>query len=71
MRNTDSSGGSLLQSERHQDAVTDVDQDCLLSGDVPQQIYLAQVGTLRVLDIGCCLSCLMRLSLCDIELVLG
>ena len=71
MRNTDSSGGSLLQSERHQDAVTDVDQESMLSGDVPQQIYLAQVGTLRILDIECCFSCLMLLSLCDIELVLG
>ncbi|KAJ6399345.1 hypothetical protein OIU77_019983 [Salix suchowensis] len=50
MRNTDSSGGSLLQSERHQDAVTDVDQDCLLSGDVPQQIYLAQVPIMNSED---------------------
>lgn len=50
MRNTDSSGGSLLQSERHQDAVTDVDQESMLSGDVPQQIYLAQVPIMNSED---------------------
>ncbi|KAJ6920530.1 hypothetical protein NC651_014196 [Populus alba x Populus x berolinensis] len=50
MLNTDSSGGSLLQSERHQDAVTDVDQESMLSGDVPQQIYLAQVPIMNSED---------------------
>lgn len=50
MRNTDSSGGSLLQSERHHDAVTDVDQESMLSGDVPQQIYLAQVPIMNSED---------------------
>ncbi|KAH8509314.1 hypothetical protein Peur_051125 [Populus x canadensis] len=49
-RNTDSSGGSLLQLERHHDAVTDVDQETMLSGDVPQQIYLAQVPIMNSED---------------------
>ncbi|CAK7346519.1 unnamed protein product [Dovyalis caffra] len=44
MRNRDNSSGSSLQT------VTDVELDSLLSGDTPQQIYLAQVPILNTED---------------------
>lgn len=69
MRNRDNGPDSLLQSRRHQVAVTDVEPS-LLSGDAPRQIYIAQVGILLFLEAGrCYFSCLSRLILCDIELL--
>ena len=51
MRNRDNGPDSLLQSRRHQVAVTDVEPS-LLSGDAPRQIYIAQVGILLFLEAG-------------------
>nr|TKS17980.1 hypothetical protein D5086_0000008290 [Populus alba] len=51
MRNTDNGPDSLLQSGRHQVAVTDVEPS-LLSGDAPRQIYIAQAGILLFLEAG-------------------